>query len=76
MAKVKIKQPSGPSGSIVGTSIEVDGRLVTHVQALELFMGVDGNKLLIRQTAVPDVEVDADVDVTKVCRCCGGALHR
>ncbi len=78
MATVKIKQPAGPSrtiaGTIAGTSILVDGRQISGVRSLDLSMSVDMNTLRLEQVVVLDVEIEADVDITQVCSCCGHPL--
>ena len=74
MPHVKIKNMARNGRTIVGTSIEIDGVPITHVKALDLSMGVDPNTLKIEQVVSPEVEIEADVDVTKVCRCCGHPL--
>ena len=75
MPHVKIKQMAKNGPSIVGTSIEIDGAPITHVRALDLSMSIDrASTLRIEQAAVPDVDIEADVDITKVCACCGHPL--
>ena len=69
MAKVKIRQ-TGPN--IVGATIEVDGQSVPRVKGVTLQMSPEKNTVAIIKRAGPsDVEVEADVDYTLICPCCG-----
>lgn len=76
MAVLKIKQMDPKGRTIVGTRIEIDGVPCPNVKSLQLSMDCDSlNVLKIVQAVTPDVTIAAcDVDITKVCRCCGHRL--